>query len=89
MSMSRDAVSKRAAAVPQFLTVDEVADMVRVRPRTVYQWVAERRIPHYKPGRTLLFDPAEIEQWIKDSRREATPPLTAEAREAVSSPACR
>jgi excisionase family DNA binding protein len=65
----------------EYLTVKEVARMLRQKPRTIYQWVADRRIPHFKPGRVLLFDSVEIDNWIRQSRREAESPLTPEGGE--------
>jgi excisionase family DNA binding protein len=35
---------------------------------TVYQMVAERRIPHYKVGKRLIFDSKEIEEWFEGQR---------------------
>jgi excisionase family DNA binding protein len=58
--------------------------LLRQRPRTIYQWVADRRIPHFKPGRVLFFDRAEIDNWVRQSRREAEHSLMPEGRDAVS-----
>lgn len=54
------------AGVPQFLTIDEVATMLRCRPSTIYQLVHKRKIPYRKRGRQLLFEAGEIDQWTKD-----------------------
>jgi excisionase family DNA binding protein len=51
--------------VPQFLTVEEVAAMLRCQVRTIYQMVHKKRIPFRKAGRRTLFDPQEIEAWTK------------------------
>jgi excisionase family DNA binding protein len=55
------------ANVTRFLTVEEVALMLRCKPRTIYKMVSQRRIPYRKAGRQLLFDPKEIDQWTKTS----------------------
>ena len=54
------------AGVPQYLTIDEVATMLRCRPSTIYQLVHKKRIPFRKRGRQLLFEAREIDQWTKD-----------------------
>ncbi|MDT5268410.1 MAG: Helix-turn-helix domain [Acidobacteriota bacterium] len=54
------------AGVPQYLTVDEVATMLRRRPSTIYQLVHKKKIPFRKCGRQLLFEAREIDQWTKD-----------------------
>jgi excisionase family DNA binding protein len=56
---------KQPAAEPQFLTVNEVADLLRVKPRTVHYWVSERRIPFRKAGRFTIFDRDEILEWTR------------------------
>jgi excisionase family DNA binding protein len=49
----------------QFLTVAEVAALLRVKPRTIYEWTANDKIPYRKAGRVTLFDRAEIIEWTK------------------------
>ena len=48
---------------PQFLTVEEVAEFLRVSPRSVYDWVYKCIIPHRKAGRRTLFLLNEILEW--------------------------
>lgn len=48
---------------PQFLTVDELAEMLRVKPRTIYEMVSQGRIPYRKVGRRVVFLLAEILEW--------------------------
>ncbi|MBI2070964.1 MAG: helix-turn-helix domain-containing protein [Elusimicrobia bacterium] len=49
----------------KLLTVDEVADLLQVKPRTIYLWVHESYIPTVKLGACVRFHPASIAQWIK------------------------
>lgn len=58
------------AKLPQFLTVEEVAALLRLRPRTIYEMVSQRRIPFRKAGRQLLFEVGEIEGWTKSNASE-------------------
>jgi excisionase family DNA binding protein len=53
----------------KLLTVPEAAQLLSVRPRTIYAWVAERRIPFHRAGRLLRFDRVELLAWsqVKDS----------------------
>ncbi len=53
--------------LPKFLNVKEVAELLRIAPRTIYDMVSQRRIPFRKAGRQLLFDLNEIEDWTKAS----------------------
>jgi excisionase family DNA binding protein len=55
--------------VPQFLNVEEVAAMLQLEPRTIYNMVSQRRIPFRRAGRQLRFNPKEIDEWTKDTAR--------------------
>lgn len=35
---------------PRFLTVEELAEMLRVEVRTIYSWVSKRSVPFRKAG---------------------------------------
>lgn len=50
-----------------FLKVPEVAELLSVKPRTIYEMVARERIPYRKPpGSSILrFDLDEILAWTK------------------------
>jgi excisionase family DNA binding protein len=62
-SVQPSALSNR----PQFLKVPELAAMLKVKPKTIYDMVAQRRIPYRKlPGSNILrFDLDEIVAWTK------------------------
>jgi excisionase family DNA binding protein len=36
---------------------------------TVYNLVAERKIPHYKRGKRIYFNRHELQNWIREGRR--------------------
>ena len=48
----------------RFLTVEEVAALVRLQPETVRQMSREGRLPGRKIGRVWRFDNLEIEAWL-------------------------
>ena len=48
-----------------FLTVAELADLLRIRPRKVYALVAAGEIPHRRAGARLIFDRQEIDAWLR------------------------
>jgi excisionase family DNA binding protein len=48
---------------PNFLTVEEVAVMLRIKVRTVYEMVSQKRIPFRKAGRRTVFLLDEIMEW--------------------------
>ncbi|HEX8709233.1 MAG TPA: helix-turn-helix domain-containing protein, partial [Pyrinomonadaceae bacterium] len=51
--------------LPKFLEVKEVAVLLRISKRTVYDWVSQRKIPFRKAGDRTLFDRDEILAWTK------------------------
>jgi len=57
---------------PEFLTVGELAEMLRVKPRTIYEMVSQGRIPYRKVGRRAIFLLAEILDWTSP-KLSATP----------------
>lgn len=48
------------------LTIEEVADYLRVSERTVYDWANKGTIPCGKLGTTWRFKRAEVEKWVDD-----------------------
>ena len=53
---------------PRFLKVAELAELLKIKPRTIYEMVAQNRIPYRKPpgSNILRFDLDEILAWTKD-----------------------
>ncbi|MDQ3651546.1 MAG: helix-turn-helix domain-containing protein [Acidobacteriota bacterium] len=59
-----------ASKQPHFLTVREVADLLRRKRRTIYEMVARDQIPYRKVGGMLLFDLDEVVAWTKNARNK-------------------
>lgn len=59
--------SATAAKRTQLLKVSDVAQLLNVKPRTIYEMVAQDRIPYRKPpgSNILRFDLDEILAWTK------------------------
>jgi len=56
----------------RLLDVHEAAEMLGLKPSTLYQWAYERRIPVVKLfGRALRFRLSTIQKLIVDSERPA------------------
>jgi excisionase family DNA binding protein len=59
-------VARESVERPRFLTVEELALILRVEVRTVYSWVSKGSVPFRKAGRRtvfLLLD--EILEWTE------------------------
>ena len=59
--------STAAAKQSQLLKVSDVAQLLNVKPRTIYEMVAQHRIPYRKPpgSNILRFDLEEILEWTR------------------------
>lgn len=53
--------------LPKFLEVKEVAALLRLSPRTIYDWVSQRKIPFRKAGDRTIFYLDEILEWTKEN----------------------
>lgn len=45
-----------------FYTVEELAEVLRVNPRTIYRMVSAKKIDHYKVGAQIRIAAAELEK---------------------------
>ena len=54
---------------PPLIDLPQLATRLGVNQRYVRRLVAERRIPFIKLGWLLRFDPAEVERWLDEGRR--------------------
>jgi excisionase family DNA binding protein len=57
--------SKLSQPAPVFLTVSEAARLLRITTRSIYQMVAESRIPYRRVGRAVRFEQTELLEWTK------------------------
>jgi excisionase family DNA binding protein len=53
---------------PTYLTLKEVAELLKVKPRTVYAWVSDNRIPFERKGSLLRFRLDAVLAWNEPSR---------------------
>ena len=55
------------AKCSQLLKVSDVAQLLNLKPRTIYEMVAQDRIPYRKPpgSNILRFDLEEILEWTR------------------------
>ncbi len=74
-----------AAPADEVLNLKQAAELLDLKPETVYQLVHERKIPFSKPnGRRLYFSRAELTAWVKDGRKRTATEIAAEASQHVT-----
>ena len=68
-SLSRAEVDVNSSSeFPIYLTLQEVAELLKVKPRTVYAWVSDRRIPFERKGGLLRFRLDAVTAWDEPER---------------------
>jgi excisionase family DNA binding protein len=65
-------VQRKANYGYDYITANELAELLGESIKTVYSRVNKKQIPFYKPGgKALLFNLKEIEEWIKTGRHSS------------------
>ena len=54
---------------PKFLNVKELAELLRIKSRTVYEMVSQGRIPYRKAGDRTIFLLDEILEWTQPNAK--------------------
>jgi len=52
------------------MTLEEVAEYLRVKPQTIYTWAQEKKIPAAKLGKEWRFKKSMIDRWFLESMDE-------------------
>jgi len=58
------------AVVETYLTIEEVAEYLKLAEQTVRRWVLNREIPFHKIHKVIRFRVSEIEKWIDGEKNE-------------------
>ena len=48
------------------MTLEEVAEYLRLKPQTIYTWAQEKKIPAAKLGKEWRFKKSIIDKWFND-----------------------
>lgn len=59
---------RQAKELPIYLTLREVAELLKVKPRTIYAWVSDKRIPFERKGSLLRFRLDAVLAWNEPTR---------------------
>jgi excisionase family DNA binding protein len=52
------------------MTLEEVAEYLRVKPQTIYTWAQEKKIPAAKLGKEWRFKKSMIDKWFNEQMDE-------------------
>jgi len=59
--------------MPRLIDVDELADYLRLKKQTIYNWLHQGKIGGIKVGGVWRFDQKEIDAWLNSRRRMNKP----------------
>ena len=54
----------------EFLNVSEVGKYLGIKISTLYFYVENGNIPHYRVGRLIRFKKLEIDQWMQENKKQ-------------------
>ena len=49
----------------RYIGPQELSQYLDMKPDTIYSWIWQRKIPHFKVGGRVKFDLLEIDEWLK------------------------
>ena len=58
----------------RLIDIDELADYLKLKKQTIYNWLNQRKISGIKVGGVWRFDRKDIDNWLRSKKRESTPP---------------
>jgi len=52
----------------ELMTLEEVAQYLRIGKRTTYGWAKSGKLPAFKIGQAWRFDRADIDRWVDEQK---------------------
>ena len=53
----------------RLMDIDELADYLRLKKQTIYNWLHQAKISGIKVGGVWRFDRKDVDDWLKSRRR--------------------
>ena len=53
------------SSTEQWVSVEQVAQHLKIKPDTVYKWLERKDMPAHKVGRLWRFKISEVDAWIR------------------------
>jgi len=55
--------------MPRLIDVDELADYLRLKKQTIYNWLNQGKISGMKVGGVWRFDRREVDAWLRSKKQ--------------------
>lgn len=52
----------------KYLKVKDVAELLGKSEGGIYNWVSQKRIPHFHVGGSVRFDREDLEKWVEQQK---------------------
>jgi excisionase family DNA binding protein len=59
-------------ATKRLMDIDELADYLRLKRQTIYNWLNQNKISGIKIGGVWRFNKRDIDKWLKSNQRKNT-----------------
>jgi excisionase family DNA binding protein len=63
-------VSEQITKQKELLSTTETAEFLGISKNTLYEWIIQKKIPHFKVGRLVKFKKEDLETWLKKKKME-------------------
>jgi excisionase family DNA binding protein len=63
-------VSEQITKQKELLSTEETAEFLGISKNTLYEWIVQKKIPHFKVGRLVKFKREDLENWLKKKKME-------------------
>ena len=55
--------------MPRLIDIEELADYLKIKKQTIYNWLSDRKISGIKVGGVWRFDRREVAEWLNSKKR--------------------
>ena len=55
----------------RLIDIDELAEYLKLKKQTIYNWLNQRKISGIKVGGVWRFDRKDIDNWLRSKKRES------------------
>jgi len=63
-------VSEQITKQKELLSTTETAEFLGISKNTLYEWIIQKKIPHFKVGRLVKFKREDLDAWLKKKKME-------------------
>lgn len=63
-----EVISNTGGTEPRLIKIDEAAKLIGYKKGYIYELIYRNAIPYIKKGRSIRFDPTELDAWMRSDR---------------------